>query len=171
MDNFFNRYIISPSQGDIANVTCVHSTISPSQGDIASVTSERRISLDVLAETINGFNELTIQSTINDSAYYDSEEDDAERDPNSDPKVATYITNVNPPHKLFINWLIPDIIPGAIPPIDQTITEDAELIGETFEALQTIHSKEIVPDAARSGARIFRTPGDVSRTDGEGTTP
>ena len=30
---------ISPSQGDISNVTSFHSTISPSQGYIASVTS------------------------------------------------------------------------------------------------------------------------------------
>ena len=70
--NHVTMYTISPSQGDIANVTCVHSTISPSQGDIASVTSERQIYFDMLAETINVFNELTIQSTINDS-----EEDDA----------------------------------------------------------------------------------------------
>ena len=70
----------------------------------------------MLAETINRFNELTIKSTINNS-----EEDDAEIDPNRDPKVATYTTNRNSPHKLFIKRLIPEIIPGAIPPIDQTI--------------------------------------------------
>ena len=57
----FQHCTISPSQGEIANVTTVHSTISllqgeivnmtsvcstvsPSQGKIASVTSERRIS-------------------------------------------------------------------------------------------------------------------------------
>ena len=101
---------ISPSQGDIANVTSFHSTISPSQGYIASVTSERQI------YSINGFNELTTQSTINNS-----EEDDVENDPNSDPKVATYTSNGNYPHKLFINWLIPTTIPGAIRPIEQTI--------------------------------------------------
>ena len=89
-------------------MTRVHSTISPSQGEIASMTSERRTSSNIMAETINIFNELTIQSTIKDSAYYDSEEDDTERDPNIYPKVANYTTNVNPPHKLFINWLIPD---------------------------------------------------------------
>ena len=48
---------------------------------------------------INGFNELTIQSTINDSAYYDSEEDDTESDTNINPKVATYTNNGNSPHK------------------------------------------------------------------------
>ena len=56
-----------------------------------------------MAKTINGFNELTIQSTINDSAYYDSEEYDAESDPNSDPKVSTYTTKRNYPHKLLTN--------------------------------------------------------------------
>ena len=82
------------------------------------MTSERRIYL------VNGFNELTIQSTINDS-----EEDDSEIYPNRDPKVSTYTTNGNYPHKLFINRLIPNIIPGAIRPIDQPITEDVVGIG------------------------------------------
>ena len=31
MDNLFNHSIISPSQGEISNMTSVHSTISPSQ--------------------------------------------------------------------------------------------------------------------------------------------
>ena len=46
------------------------------QGEISNVKNERRISSDILAETIKVFNGLTIQSTINDSEYYDSEEDD-----------------------------------------------------------------------------------------------
>ena len=45
------------------------------QREIANITNERRISTNILVEKIKGFNELTIQSTINDSAYYDSEED------------------------------------------------------------------------------------------------
>ena len=39
------------------------------QGEIANVTKERHISSDILPEMINGFNGLTIQSGINDSAY------------------------------------------------------------------------------------------------------
>ena len=78
-----------------------------------------------MAETIKVFNGLSIQSTINNSAYFDSEEDDAESDQNSDPKVATHTINGKYPHKLLINWLIPEIIPSAISPIDQTIAEDA----------------------------------------------
>ena len=54
------------------------------KGIFVSETRARRIS------SINGFNELTIKSTINDS-----EEDDKESDPNSDPKVANYTTNWN----------------------------------------------------------------------------
>ena len=71
-----------------------------------------------------------LDSTINNSAYYYSEEYDAESDPTSDPQVATHTsdgkklkvtdtdtTNWNAPHKLLINQLIPEIIPVAIPPI------------------------------------------------------
>ena len=81
------------------------------------MTNEGRISSEILSETIKGFNGLMIQSTINDSKYYDSEEVDAESDPNSNPKVATHTTNRNYEHKLLINRLIPEIIPAAIPPI------------------------------------------------------
>ena len=58
--------------------------------EIANMTSERRISSNILAETIKGFNGLTIQSTINDSAYYYSEEDASESYPKSDSLVATH---------------------------------------------------------------------------------
>ena len=108
------------------------------QREFANVTDERQITSDILVETIEIFNVLTIQLTINDSTYYNLEEDDAESDPNSDAKVATHTsdgkkikvtdtetTNGNSPHKLLINRLIPDIIPVVIPPIDQTITEYA----------------------------------------------
>ena len=81
----------------------------------------------MLAETINGFNELRIQSKINNS-----EEDDAKSDPNSDPKEATYTTNGNYPHKLILSRFIPKIIPGAIRPIEQTITEDVAVIRDTL---------------------------------------
>ena len=160
----FHHCTISPSQVEIANVISIHSTISKPQGEIESVTSERRISLDMLSETINGFNELTIQSTINDS-----EEDDAESDPNSNPKVATYTTNGNSPQKLILNRLIPKIIPGAIHPMEQTITDNLVVIRETLDPRQTILSKETVTDAARSGACIFRTHRNVNRTDRGGT--
>ena len=40
---------------------------------IANVPNERRISSEILVETIIGFKGLTLQSTINDSAYFHSE--------------------------------------------------------------------------------------------------
>ena len=101
------------------------------------------------------------------------EEYDAESDPNSNPKVATHTSgrnkrkvtdtetpNINYPRKLLINPLTPEIIPVAIPPIDQTIVEDAAGSGETLHARCTIISKEIFIDAARSSAHfpvILRT--------------
>ena len=131
------------------------------QGDNANVRNKRRISSEILAETIKGFNGLTIQSTINDSAYYDSEEDGAESDPNSDPNVATHTSdgtkrkvtdtdtiNGNSPSKLLINRLIPEIIIVAISPIDQNIAKDDAGIGETFHARYSIISKEIVQTRA-----------------------
>ena len=53
-------------------------------------TSERRITLDILEETIKG---LTLDLTINDSVYYNSDKDDAEIDPKRDPKVATHTSD------------------------------------------------------------------------------
>ena len=99
--------------------------------------NEGRIASGILKETIKEFHGLTIQLTISNSAYYDSEEHDAVSDTKSDLLVATHTsdgnerkitdtdtTKINPPHKLILNRLIPNIIPGAICPIDQTITED-----------------------------------------------
>ena len=98
------------------------------QAKIANIPNSRWISSDILAETIKGFKVLTIDSTINDSEYYHSEEDDEESDPNSDPKVDTHssdgkkirvtdidTTNGNYPQYLLINQLILEIIPVIIP--------------------------------------------------------
>ena len=53
----------------------------------AILINERRNNSDTLAETLKG---LTIDSTINDSEYYNSDRNDAEGDPQSDPLVATH---------------------------------------------------------------------------------
>ena len=153
------------------------------QGEIANVKNRRQISPDILAELIKVFNGFTIQSTINNSAYYDSEEDDTEIDPNKDPKVATHIsdgqkrkgtdtdtTNGNSPHKLLINQLIPEIILVAILPIYRTIADDAAGIGDTLHVCCTILSKDIVMDAARSAAHVFRDPADVIQHGTDRTT-
>ena len=148
------------------------------------MTNERQISLDILKETIKEFHGLTIQSTISNSAHYDSEEHDAVSDPKSDSLVATHTndrnkgkitdadtTNVNSPHKLILNRLIPKIIPVAIHPIDNTITEDVAGIGETLDVCQTVLSKEIATEVTCSGVRIFQTHREVSRTGRDGTIP
>ena len=142
---------------------------------------ERRFASGILKETIKEFHGLTIQLTISNSAYYDSEEHDAVSDTKSDLLVATHTsdgnerkitdtdtTKINPPHKLILNRLIPNIIPGAIHLIDHTITEDVAGIRETLDTRQTVLLKEIVRDAERSGARILWNPMEVSRTGRDG---
>ena len=153
-------------------------TMTNSQEDIANVTIERYISLDITAETIKGFNGLALQSTINDFTYYNSEEDDAESYPNSDPKVATHIsdgkkgkvadtdtTNRNYQQKLLINQLIPEIISVVIPPTDPWIMYGVAASSGTLHARQMISLKEIVTDAVRSGARVFNDPTAVNWKD------
>ena len=67
---------------------------------------------------------MTLDSTINNSAYYDLDEDDSESNPKIDPLVATNTsdgkkrkvtdtdtTNINSPQKLLINRTLPMIIP------------------------------------------------------------
>ena len=51
------------------------------------------------------------------------------------------------------------------------INDDVAGIRETLDARQTVLSKKIVTDAALSGARIFQTPREVSRTGMYCTTP
>ena len=153
------------------------------QGEIANVTHERQKISDILAVMIKGFNGLMIQSTINDSVYYNLEEYDAEIDPNRNSKVAihtsdrkirkvtdTDTTNRNSSSKLFINQITTEIIPVEIPPIDQTIAEDAAESGETLYARHRILSKEFVTDAVLSTACVFWTYMEISRHDTDWTT-
>ena len=146
---------------------CQSPVTTNKQGNTANVPNEKQISSDILEETIKGFKILTLQSTINDSAYNNSEEDDTESYPNSDPKVATHTsegnkikftdtetTNGNYPHKSLINRLIPEIILFIIPQIDQKIADGVMASGETLYARRTIPSKEIVMDAVRSAAHF-----------------
>ena len=56
---------------------CQSPVTTNTQGNIANVPNERQISSNILAETIKGFKGFTLQSTINNSAYYHLEEDDA----------------------------------------------------------------------------------------------
>ena len=72
---------------------CQPPVMTNTQGKIENVPNERRISSNILAETIKVFKGLMLDSTINDSAYYHSEEYDAESDPKSDLKVATHTSD------------------------------------------------------------------------------
>ena len=56
---------------------CQYPVTTNTQGNIENVPNERQISSNILAETIKVFKVLTLDSKINDSAYYHSEEDDA----------------------------------------------------------------------------------------------
>ena len=159
MDIFFNRYPI----------------MTNTQGEIANVTNERQISLNILAETIKGFNGLTIQSTINDSLYYDSDEDDAESDQKSDSLVATHTsdrnerkindtdtTNRNSPQKLLKNREIPSIIQGVIPRVNQITADGVTTSRGAFRAERTVLHKEIVPSVTRSTASVLKNPSVIN---------
>ena len=125
------------------------------QGKIANVPNERQISSDILAETIKGFNGFTLQSTINDSAYYYSEENDAEIDPKSDQLVATHtsdgkkrkVTDADTTDgkfskKSLINRIIPEIIPVIILSVNPPITDGVAENGRNLHAHQIITSRE-----------------------------
>ena len=77
MDTFCHQYAVTTN----------------TQGEIANVKNERQIALDILEEMIKGFNGLAIQSTINDSAHYNSEEDKTESDPKIDQLVVIDISD------------------------------------------------------------------------------
>ena len=149
------------------------------QGENAStiITSERRNNPDALVETLKG---LTLDSIINDAGYYSLDDNDAEVNPKSDLLVYTHTsdgkkrkvtdtdtTNGNSSKKILINWTLSIIIPHIYP----QIPDGVESGRGTTHACQTLTSKVIVTDAARSGARVFRTPEDISRTGRDGTTP
>ena len=77
---------------------CQSPVTTNTQRKIENVPNERRIFSNILSETIKLFKGLTIQSIINNSLYYHSEEDDAESDPNSDTKVATHTSDRKKSH-------------------------------------------------------------------------
>ena len=107
---------------------------------------------------ITGFNRLTLQSTINDSAENHSNQNDAESDPKSDQLVATHTsdgkerkmtdtdtTKVNSPHKLLTSREISVIIPVVIPLVKKT----------TVDGIAVFH-KEIVTGATRSASGALK---------------
>ena len=90
----------------------------------------------------------TLQSTINDSADDHSNKNVAERDPETDPLVATHTsdgkerkitdtdtTKGNYPHKLLTNREIQAFIAGVIPPIHQTTVDGVATSGWILHAV------------------------------------
>ena len=147
MDTFFNHSPVTSNK----------------QRKNANKTNEGRIYSNILAETLKVFNKLTIQSTINNSAYYDSEEDDNESDPKieyllvthtsdgNERKIAdTDTTNGNSPHKILTNREIPGIIQGFIPPFNQTTLDGVATSRGDFHAIRAVLHKKIVIDATCS---------------------
>ena len=165
--------------------TFCHSSIrTNTQRNNANVTNKRRISLDILAETIKIFNGLTLQSPINDSTYYISDKDDREGDLKSDQLVATHTrdgkkrkvtdngtTNRNSSHLLLINRIIPETIPVIIPSIDPSIEDGVTASRGSLHARHTITSKEIVTGVARSAVHVLRDLTVVNWKDMDGTIP
>ena len=112
---------------------------------------------------------MTLQSTINNSSYFCSDENDVESDPKSDQVVTTHnsdgeerkvtdtdTTKGNSPQKLLTNREIPAIIPVVILPVNQTTVDGVAASGGTLHAVHTILSKEIFADAARGAAHVFK---------------
>ena len=70
-----------------------------------NVANERRISSKILEEMLKGFKGLTLASTINDSAYYHSDKNDAKNDPKCDQLVATHTSEKRKEKSLI--WTLP----------------------------------------------------------------
>ena len=151
------------------------------QRNNSNVTNERQISSNILAETIKVFKRLTLQSTINDSAYYNSEEDVDERYPKIDPLIDTQTSDKNErkitdtdttkgidPHKLSTNREIPEIIQGLIPPVNQTTSDGVTTSRRDLHAVRTVLHKEIVTGATRSTAGVLKNPPVINYKDTSG---
>ena len=132
------------------------------------MTSERQIYSNILAETIKELNGLRIKSTINNYLYVNSEEDDTESNPNSDPKVATYTTHGNYPHKLLTNREIPEIIQGVIPLVNQTTTDGVATSRGDLHTLRTVLHQDIVTGATRSTLGVIKDPLVINHRDAIG---
>ena len=138
MDNFCQSPVTTNTQGENANEI---------------LTSERMNNLDALAETLKLL-------TINDAGYYNSDANDAEGDPTSDPKSDTHTSdgkkrkvtdtsNVNLQHKLLINRTLPIITTTIYPQIPDSI---ATCVG-TPHACVAPPTKPVIADAARISAQ------------------
>ena len=153
MDNFYQSPVTTNTQGDNVN---------------AILTSERINTSDDLAKTLKGL-------TINDAGYYNSDKNDSEGDPASNPKVDTHTSdgmkrkvtdtrNGNLQHKLLINRTLLIITT----PIDPLIDNRVATYGASTIKLATPFTTEVITDAACSSAQVLWTHGYVSSTGRDG---
>ena len=137
----------------------------------AILTSERLNNSDVLAKTLKLL-------TINDAGYYESDKNDAKGNPASDPKLATLtsdgkkrkVTDANIENlqqTLLINRTLPIIATN----IDTLILDRVATCGGTPRARTKPTTKGVLIDTALISVRVLWTPGCVSRTGRDGTTP
>ena len=96
---------------------------------------------------------------------------DPKSNPSRNPKVDNYTTNGKFTQKSLISRFVPKIIPVAIGPINQLVTNGVSGIQEILGSFQTVLPKASVTDTAHSCARILRTLGKVSRTGRDRSTP
>ena len=105
--------------------------------------------------------------TINDAGYYNSEKNDAEGNPKSNPEVDTHTSNVSLQQRLLINRTLPIITTT----IYHQIPYRVAACGGTPHARMIPTTKPVTTDAARSSARVLQICGCVSWTVRDGTTP
>ena len=155
------------------DIFCLSPVTPNTQGENenALLTSEITNNSDALAETLKVL-------TINNAGYYNPDKNDAEGNIASNQKVATHTsygkkrkvtdnTNINLQQKLLINQNL--LIITTI--IDPRIPVRVATCGSTPRARTTPANKQAITDVAGRSARVLRTPGHVSRTDRDGTTP
>ena len=133
---------------------------------------------------IKELNGLTIQSTINNFEYYDSEEDDAKSDLKNDLLVATHTINRNErkitdtdttnkdyPQKLLKNREIPAITRGVMPLVNQRTTNGVATSRRVFNSLHAVLYKDIVTSAPRNTAGVCKDPLVINWKDASGLIP
>ena len=140
--------------------------------------------MEILIETIKGFNRLTLQSTIKNSADDHSNKNVAESDPKRNSLIATHtsggnerkITDIdttkgNSPHELLTSREIPAIIQGVIQSVNQKTADGVATSGWNLHAVRAVLHKEIVTGATRSAAGVLKYPPVVNWKGASGTIP
>ena len=84
------RNIISDANNMAMDTFCQSPVTTNTQRKNANIPNEMQITLYILVQTLKG---LTLHSTINDYAYYISDEDDTESNLKRDPLVDTHTSD------------------------------------------------------------------------------